>query len=288
MQKDKVILVFGATGRTGGAAARHLHRAGWHVRAVTRNLQSDAAKALQVQGIDIVQGDMDDPDSLRDVFQRVYGVFLVVNGWESGFDAEVRQGKHVTDLAAEAKVNHLVFIAAGTGEYGTDIPHFDSKLEIEDYMKVKQIPLTIVFPPPFMEMMTDATFYPQAGTWNAKMKILGADFPVPWIATDDIGGLSAIIFSQPDRYINKRLKVVGEWKTLRECKQTYKAVAGKNPPRWPMPVWILRRIQPELVEMWEWMRTIDENETSTLQPIGSVYTNVTDVKTFLQHALTNQ
>lgn len=288
MQNDKTILVFGATGRMGGAAARHLCRDGWHVRAVTRNPQSETARALQAQGIEIVQGDMDDPASLKAAFQSVYGVFLVVNGWDSGFDGEVRQGKHIADLAAEAGVRHLVFAAAGTGERGTDIPHFDSKLDIEDYMRAKQIPLTMIFPPPFMELMTDADLYPQAGAWNGKMKILGKDFPVPWIATDDVGGMAAVIFGQPEQYIGRRLKIVGEWKTLGECRHLYKEIAGKNPPRWPMPVWVLRRMQPELVKMWEWFRTLDDSYAQTLEPVASMYTDVTDVRTFLSQKLSKQ
>lgn len=288
MQNHKTILVFGATGRMGGAAARHLCRAGWHVRAVTRNPQSDAARALQAQGIEVVQGDMDDPASLKAAFAGAYGVFLVVNGWESGFDGEVRQGKTVADLAAEAGVKHLVFAAAGTGERGTGIPHFDSKLDIEDYMKTKNIPLTVIFPPPFMELMTDADLYPQAGAWNGKMKILGKNFPVPWIATDDIGGMAAVIFSQPETYIGERLQIVGEWKTLGECKQLYKEVTGKNPPRWPMPLWVLRRMQPELVKMWEWFRTLDDADARALEPVSAIYTDATDVRTFLRQKLSKQ
>ncbi len=276
------ILVFGATGRMGGAAARHLHRRGWRVRAVTRNLQSDAAQSLQSLGVEVVEGDMENPASLKSAFEGAYGVFLAVNGWESGFDAEVRQGKQVADLAADAEIKHLVFAAAGTGERGTGISHFDSKLDIEDYMNSRNIPLTMIFPPPFMELMTDADLYPQAGMWNAKIKVLGDDYCVPWIASDDIGGLASVIFAQPDAYIGKRLNPVGDWKTLAECQQIYQEIMGKKPVRWPLPVWMLRRNQPELVKMWGWMRTLDDSEMSALQPVSSFSINATDVRTFLQ------
>lgn len=285
VQNGKTILVFGATGRMGGAAARHLVRDGWTVRAVTRSPQSEAAQALRSLGIDVVQGDMDVPDALRSAFEGVHGVFLVVNGWEAGFDGEVRQGKHVADLAAEAGIAHLVFGAAGIGERGTGIPHFDSKLDIEDYMRARNLPLTTIFPPPFMELMTDPVFYPQAGTWNAKMKILGRRYPVPWIASDDIGGMAAAMFADPDTYIGKRLKPVGEWKSLGECEQIYREIAGRKPPRWPMPVWMLRKMQPELVKMWEWMRDDVTLETTMLEPVASVYTKATRVRSFLQGAL---
>lgn len=215
---DKTILIFGATGRMGGAAARHLHQNGWQVRAVSRNPDSTAAQSLRSMGIEVVQGNMDNPASLRGIFQDVYGVFLVVNWIVSGFDGEVRQGKYVADAAAEAGVKHLVFAAAGTGERGTGLGHFESKLDIEAYINQKNIPLTMILPPPFMELMTDPTMYPQIGMWNAKIKILGEHHNLPWIAADDIGGMAAVIFSQPEQYIGRRLKPVGDWKTVGECR----------------------------------------------------------------------
>lgn len=53
----KIILVTGATGRQGGAAARHLQAAGWQVRAFTRDQNSPAAQALHRAGAEIVEGD---------------------------------------------------------------------------------------------------------------------------------------------------------------------------------------------------------------------------------------
>ena len=46
--ENKQILVFGATGNIGGAAARELLARGWAVRAVTRNPQSEKAQVLAV------------------------------------------------------------------------------------------------------------------------------------------------------------------------------------------------------------------------------------------------
>jgi uncharacterized protein YbjT (DUF2867 family) len=145
----------------------------------------------------------------------------------------------------------------------------------------------MIFPPPFMEMMTDPAFYPQASTWNAKIKILGKDYYVPWIASDDIGGLAATIFSQPETFIGRRLKPVGDWRTLGECQQIYREITGKKPPRWPMPVWLLRKMQPELIKMWEWMRGLNELDRSMLEPVASLYAGVTDVRAFLRRELSS-
>ena len=46
MNGNKNVLVFGATGNIGGAAARELLARGWQVRAVTRDPSGDKASAL--------------------------------------------------------------------------------------------------------------------------------------------------------------------------------------------------------------------------------------------------
>jgi NAD(P)-dependent dehydrogenase (short-subunit alcohol dehydrogenase family) len=53
----KIILVTGATGRQGGAAARHLMAAGWQVRAFSRDRNAPATQALHRAGAEIAQGD---------------------------------------------------------------------------------------------------------------------------------------------------------------------------------------------------------------------------------------
>ena len=51
---DKIILVTGASGRQGGATARHLMATSWHVRVLSRNRNSPAAQALRQAGAEVV------------------------------------------------------------------------------------------------------------------------------------------------------------------------------------------------------------------------------------------
>jgi uncharacterized protein YbjT (DUF2867 family) len=56
--KDRTIVVTGATGLQGGAVTRRLLTNGWRVRALTRNTKSEKARALSDLGAEVVQGDM--------------------------------------------------------------------------------------------------------------------------------------------------------------------------------------------------------------------------------------
>ncbi|CAN5356971.1 hypothetical protein BH24GEM3_BH24GEM3_11210 [soil metagenome] len=82
--RDRLILVTGATGKQGGATAHHLLRRGYRVRALTRNPSQPAATTLREQGAEVVEGNLDDRASLERALEGAYGVFSVQNFWETG------------------------------------------------------------------------------------------------------------------------------------------------------------------------------------------------------------
>lgn len=289
-KEAKAIVVLGATGRMGGAVARHLHRDGWCVKGISRNPQSEKSRSLSATGIEVFQGDMEKPATLRPIFKNAYGVFLTVNWFDSGVDGELRQSKNVADIATEAGIQHLVFGAAGTGHRGTGLEHFEIKVDIVDYLRSKNVPTSVIYPAPFMELMTDPTLFPQLVMWNVKVKVLGLDVSVPWIATDDIGALAAMMFNNPDEYIGRGLRPVGDWKTVCECRQIYQEIAGKKPFRIPVPVWLMRRMIPQMtdmVKMWEWMPDVDEMKAIQNDPLSDYLSDFKDVRAYLQQALAN-
>src|SRR5690349_3758506 len=109
----KIILVLGATGNQGGAVVRQLLKTDFAVRALTRNPNKPAAKALAQQGVEVVQGDLADEASLRQAMQGVYGVFSVQNFLQGGIKKEVADGKRVADVARQAGVQHFIYSSVG-------------------------------------------------------------------------------------------------------------------------------------------------------------------------------
>ena len=87
---SKPILVAGATGRQGRSVVRHLLDRQLTVRALVREAESDRAKALASQGIEIAQGDMDDLASLRKAMAGARGVYSVQDYFTVGAAREVQ------------------------------------------------------------------------------------------------------------------------------------------------------------------------------------------------------
>lgn len=268
--RSRIIVVTGATGRQGGAVARSLLNTGWHVRALTRNANSQKAHALSALGAEVVQGDMNDRRALQSAFREAYGVFSVQNPLISGLENEVKQGKLVADVAKETDIQHLVYGSAGTGK-PTGIGSWDSKLQIEAHMKALGIPSTILRPMAFTDLMTDKGFYPAVSTWHLMPKLMGSDRPVGWIGTDDVGIIAAKAFAAPDQFIGQEIKLASDVKTIDESRSIYRQVMGKNPPRFPMPVWMFRRfVGEDLITMWQWLSAneidLDTQRTHAIHP----------------------
>src|SRR5438445_4770090 len=149
---DKVVLVTGATGRQGGAVIRHMLPKGWRLRALSRNPSTYAAKELTRLGVEVVQGDLEDPASLDRASRRVYGIYSVQDFWAVGAKREVQQGKNLAEAAKKAGIQHFVYSSVGGAERNSGIPHWESKWEIEKHIRQLKLPATIFRPAAFMEM----------------------------------------------------------------------------------------------------------------------------------------
>lgn len=255
MAGDKIILVTGATGRQGGAVAGHLLNEGWKVRALTRDPDKPKAKALKEAGADVIKGDLNNPKQLKLFFEDLYGVFSVQNPWITGLKKEVEHGMAVADMAAGAGIKHLVYSSAGPGKPGTNVPHFDSKLKIEKHIKMLGIPYTILRPTGFMELMTDKDFVPPLMVWNVTGKVLGDDFPLTWVASDDVGAMAAKVFTNTEEFAGREISIAGDLKSMAECRQIYYSIHNKYPFRIPAPVWLFKMMQKDIYLMYQWMKS---------------------------------
>jgi uncharacterized protein YbjT (DUF2867 family) len=220
-----------------------------------------------------VQGDIDDAASLRPAFEGAYGIYSVQNPFIGGPEQEVRQGTNVADVAKDVGVQHLVYGSAGTGRKGTGIPSWETKMQIEDHMKALELPLTILRPMALMELMTHKKFFPAASTWHVMPKLMGSSRPVGWLCTDDLGTITAKVFAAPHRFVGKDLALASDVQSLDECCSTYREVIGRNPRRFPMPVWLFERfgfVGRDLTTMWRWLRTgtvdLDTAPTRAIHP----------------------
>jgi len=204
----KIIAVVGATGKQGGGAVDALLQDGtFAVRAITRDTGSEKAKALVQRGAEVVAGDLGDVHSLTKAFTGVYGVFGVTDFWTAQ-GKETEHGKHLVDAAKATGVQHFVW---STLDGGHGVSHFDTKAAVDDYLKEKAVPHTLLFTSYFLENFGYMFF--QKNSERPGLTIQGlyaTDGAFPVIAGRDIGKFALLAFKNPEKYIGGEIHAVAD------------------------------------------------------------------------------
>ena len=249
----KPILVAGATGRQGGSVVRHLLERQLAVRALVLHPQSDRAKALAAQRVEIARGDMDDLASLKKAMVGVHGVYSVQDFFTAGAAREVQQGKNMADAALDAGVEHFVFSSVGGAERDSGIPHFETKWEIEKHIRKLGLPATMFRPVGFMENY----YIPLLEGQILKGRLFDPvrdDKPLQTIASDDIGKFIGLAFAQPERFIGLELEIAGSELTSPQAAEVFSRVLGRRVKVHHLPMTAFRlSMGKEWYQMFTWL-----------------------------------
>ena len=226
------ILVIGATGNQGEAVAQALLKTDFAVRAFVRKLapkQSYQPKidTLKEQGIEIMEGDLDDFDSLTRAMNRCYGVFSVINFQDGGVAKEEERGKRVADAAQKTGVEHFVYSSVGGADRNSGVPHFESKWHVEQHIRKLALASSIIRPTTFMTNLMEM----QAAMRFIALSMSRSSFaekPLQMIAVQDIGKWTAHMFLHPERYVSRAVEIAGDEVTFTQMVSAYKKVYGKT------------------------------------------------------------
>jgi uncharacterized protein YbjT (DUF2867 family) len=220
---SKVIAVIGATGRQGGGVVRALQANGqFKVRALTRN----PGKHRELTD-EVVEADLDRPETLKAAFEAAHGVFLVTNFWEEGAD-ELRQATAAACAAKDAGVKHFVWStlpnveAIGGGTF--HVPHFTGKAKIDRIVKEAGFAHHTFVIAPFYYQNLVGSLAPQKQEDGTLGLVLPLDPDVRCIHMGDIGELGDIVagaFAHPDEAGNgEHLPLVGDFMSFNEIIDT--------------------------------------------------------------------
>ena len=197
----KVIAVVGATGQQGGAVVRALQAGNqFKVRALTRNPAKHSELADEV-----IQADLNRPETLKPAFEGAHGVFLVTNFQEHGAD-ELKQATAAVHAARDAGVKHFVWStlpdveAISGGRFR--VPHFTGKAKVDRVVTEAGFANhTFVIAPFFYQNLTGA-LAPQQQADGSVGWTLPLDPRVRCIHMGDIRELGDIVagaFALPDQ-----------------------------------------------------------------------------------------
>ena len=220
---QKVIAVVGATGQQGGAVV-HALQAGnqFKVRALTRN----PAKHRELAD-EVVEADLNRPETLKPAFEGAHGVFLVTNFQEHGAD-ELKQATAAVRIAKDAGVKHFVWstlpdVEAISGGK-SHVPHFTGKAKVDRIVKEAGFANHTFVVAPFYYQNLKGVLGPQKQPNGTAGWTLPLDPAVRSIHMGDItelGGLVAGAFAHPDQAGHgEYLPLVGDFLNFNEIIDT--------------------------------------------------------------------
>ena len=224
----KLIAVVGATGAQGGGLVRAIlndKNGSFTVRAITRKVDSDKAKALADAGAEVVAADLDDLKSLKQAFQGAHGAFCVTNFWEHlKPEKEISQARNMAEAAKDAGVKHVIWstledtrksiplsddrMPTLMGKY--KVPHFDGKGEADDIFTKLGVPTTFLVTSFYWENFIYFGMGPKKGA-DGKLAITlpMGNKKLASIAAEDIGKTAYAIFEKGEEMIGKTVGIAG-------------------------------------------------------------------------------
>ena len=244
MSEKKIIAVLGATGAQGGGLVRAIlsdKSSDFGVRAITRDISSDKAKALSKLGAEVVAADLDKEESLKEAFKGAYGVFAVTNFWEH-FSPE-KEMAQAASIAKAAKVKHIIWSSLDdtrkwiplsddrmpTLQNKYKVPHFDAKGESNKFFTDSGVPTTILNTVFYWENFIYFGQGPKKGAdGKIAFTIPMTDKKLPSIAVEDIGKCAYGIFKNGDKYIGKTIGIAGEHLTGKQLSEAFTKAFGKE------------------------------------------------------------
>jgi len=273
MDNSKLILVTGATGLQGGAVLRQLLAKGGRVRAVTRKPGSADARKLADLGAEIVEGDLEAPETIERAVQGCWGVFSVQQAYR--FEREVEQGNRLAELSRDAGVEHFVYSSVCSANRQTGIPHFDSKWQIEQTIRGLGFESwTILRPVFFMDNFTQDWLRP--GIFQGKLSVaMQPDRPLQMIAVSDIGECVAMCFARMDQFLSKAVDLAGDELTMPKVAEKLSQVIGRRVVFQPVSIDEVQASSPELAKMYDWFNKVGYNVN-----IANLRQMLPDLKTF--------
>jgi uncharacterized protein YbjT (DUF2867 family) len=220
----KTTAVIGATGQQGGGVLRALQAGGqFKVRALTRNPGKHRELAEEV-----VEADLDKPETLKAAFEGAHGVFLVTNFWASGGADELKQATAAIRAAMDAGVKHFIWStlpnveAISGGKF--NVPHFTGKAKIDRVVQEAGFENHTFVIAPFYYQNLAGALVPQKQADGSMGWSLPLDPTVRVIHMGDINELGNIVagaFAHPDEAGDGQyLPLVGDFMSFNEIVET--------------------------------------------------------------------
>jgi uncharacterized protein YbjT (DUF2867 family) len=203
------------------------------VRALARNTRSAKAQELAAAGVEVVDADLNDQESMVRALKGAYGAYVVTNYWvertpeaeaaQTRAEMELQQAEIAAWAAKAAGVKHVIWstLEDTRNHFGDDdrvpnvdglykVPHFDAKGEADELFTKYGIPTTFLRTTFFFEGMTAGLGPVRDASGTLMLTLPMADQRLSGIAVEDIGKTALGIFKRGNDFVGKTVSIAGD------------------------------------------------------------------------------
>ncbi|MFP8908456.1 NAD(P)H-binding protein [Streptomyces atacamensis] len=208
-----MILVTGATGNIGSALLRELRLSG---AAPVRGLTRAVGRASFPEGVEAVEGDLAQAESLKAALEGMRSLFLLV-----GMGAE----GEVIAAARQAGVEHVVLVSSITVQTHPQLPAAGENLAVERLLKDSGMAWTILRPTQFA---SNTLWWAQSIRDQGVVRAPYADIGLPTIHPADIAAVARVALTEPGHRGRTYALTGPECVTVRQQVAAIAAVLGRE------------------------------------------------------------
>jgi len=246
MASKKVIAVIGATGMQGGGLVRAIvndTQCGFAVRALTRDVNSEQAKALAKLGAEVVAVDIGSEESLTRAFSGASGAFCVTFFWAHfNPERELAEATAMAHASKAAGLRHVIWSSLEdtrkwvpltdnrmptlAGRY--KVPHFDGKGEADAVFLTRGAPTTVLLTSFYWDNFIHFGMGPKRGPdGTLAITLPMGDKKLPGIAAGDIGRCALGVFKTGRELTGKTVGIAGGHLTGAQMAAAFTAALGQ-------------------------------------------------------------
>ncbi|KAH8813388.1 hypothetical protein DL96DRAFT_518577 [Flagelloscypha sp. PMI_526] len=245
----RIVAIVGATGAQGGSVLDSvLADKTFTPRAITRDVNSDQAKALAKRGIDLVKADLGDIKSIENAVDGCEVVFGMTNAWDfeimENHELEVLQGRNLVDACIRKNVQLLVwssqpsYFKESGGKY--TVRHCDNKNKTDEYLRSQTalkytILHTVWFPNNLWRIEYLRPNPDKPGAFHLAIPVFDpSKKQVVTHAEREIGPSALVVMKKYDdpmektNVIGKTLRVAGVYTKFQDMAKAISKVSGKE------------------------------------------------------------
>jgi uncharacterized protein YbjT (DUF2867 family) len=261
------VLIVGSTGMLGSKiVSALLDKGNINVRAMVRSLNDSDERnrkkieQMQAKGVEVVEGDLMQPETLLQVCQNVDVVVSAVGNNE----VTVPGQKHLIDAAKQRGVKRLIpsdySVDYRKLDYG-DNDNLDMRKQVFEYLQQSGLTYTLILNGAFMDNV-GTPYMPQFDLEHHIFQYWGdGETPLDFTTTDDTAKYVAEAVSDP-ALANTALEVAGDVLTAKQLKAAYEEATGNQLQEKPLGT---------VAELQAWIAARKPNASSPVEYVPQQY-----------------